>query len=111
MPSLLSNFFSGKDVVIGKPKKDDMSHVLQTGDSVVAVERAWREYEEDRRRRRPREIAEKVIEWFLIILAVVGFGSFLLLTAKSLMNQYGVAVPVSIVAAVIVILFANRKRG
>lgn len=111
MPSLLSNFFKGKDVVIGKPKNDDMSHVLQTGDSVVAVERARREYEEERRRQRPREIADKIFEWFLIILAVVGFGAFLLFTTKSLTNQYGIAVPVSIIAAVIVVLVVNRKRG
>lgn len=111
MPSLLSNFFKGRDVVIGKPKQDDMSHVLQTGDSVVAVERARRQYEEDRRRQRPREIADKIFEWLLIVVAVVGFGGVIFWSAADLFNKYGIAVPISIIVAVMVVLFANRKRG
>lgn len=101
--------FGKNSVTVGKPH--DHSHTLQTGDSVIAVEHARREYEEDIRRHRPREIAEKIFEWFLIIFAVVGFSAFLFSTAASLTKQHGIAVPVSIVAAVVVVFFLNRKRG
>lgn len=106
------NLFGNREVIVGTPSGNQDKHRHQpNGDSVIAIEHARHEYEEEMRRQRPREIAEKIFEWALIVVAVVGFGAFVLLTAASLTKQHGIAVPISIVAAVIVVLFANRKHG
>ena len=48
---LLKDWFGVQEVIVGKPlPPHDNSHTLPTGDSVVAVNRAMREYEEETRR-------------------------------------------------------------
>ena len=106
------NFFGNKDVIVGTPSAYQDKHRHQpNGDSVIAVEHARCEYEEEMRRQRPREIAEKIFEWLLIVIAVVGFGGVIFWNFADLFRKYGVAVPVSIIVGVMVVLFANRKRG
>lgn len=106
------NLFGNKEVIVGAPSTNQDKHRHQpNGDSVVAAQHAWREYEEDMRRHKKREFAEIVFQWFLIIIAVVGFLGVIYLNISDLFNKYGVVVPVSIVAVVMVVFFANRKRG
>lgn len=106
------NLFNGKEVIVGTPSAHQDKHRHQpNGDSMIAIQRARHEYEEDQRRRRPREFVEKIFEWVLIIVAVFGFGVMILLNFADLFSKYGLVVPVSIIVAVMAVFFANRKRG
>lgn len=106
------NLFGNREVIVGTPSANQDKHRHQpNGDSVIAIEHARWEYEEDMRRQRPREIAEKIFEWLLIVVAVAGFGGVIFWNFAYLFNKYGIAVPISIIVAVMVVLFANRKRG
>jgi hypothetical protein len=109
---LLKEWFGKREVIVGEPQKPhDHRHTLQTGDSVVAVERAWREYEEDKRRGRFGEIASKIFEWVLILVAVAGFAFLIVLNTDDLWNKYGVAVPLSLVFVVVVAAVYNKVKG